>query len=184
DCSALVSDVALLPHSLRCAVGSAGAFWRVFLERCLGGSGECAVWLGRVLVRFSSDGSWHFLVESAWAFSVKVLCAWSCVWLLRWPACLVSRFQVSRLCWWDFVCPRGSSGLFCSCARRALADGGLVSVVALDWLCFVWKCQSRVVVLPLACGRDSCVSPSSAFRRLLGVVMLHCSVVLPRCASL
>ncbi|MQM16563.1 hypothetical protein Taro_049521 [Colocasia esculenta] len=39
DCFALVSAVAVLPQSLRCAVGLAGAFWRVFIERCLGGSG-------------------------------------------------------------------------------------------------------------------------------------------------
>ncbi|MQM11128.1 hypothetical protein Taro_044033, partial [Colocasia esculenta] len=32
-------SVAVLPHSLRCAVCLAGAFWRVFLERCLGSSG-------------------------------------------------------------------------------------------------------------------------------------------------
>ncbi|MQM09400.1 hypothetical protein Taro_042269 [Colocasia esculenta] len=76
--------------------------------RCSCGS-KCAVWLGCVLVRFSQDSSWHFLVEvlpkSAWALSVKVLCPWPCVWLPRWPACLVSRFQVSRLRWWDCVSP-------------------------------------------------------------------------------
>ncbi|MQL82737.1 hypothetical protein Taro_015223, partial [Colocasia esculenta] len=69
-------------------------------------------------------------------------------------------------------------------ALASLSYGGLVSVVVLGWLCFVWKCQSRVVVLPLACGRDSCVSPFSAFRWLLGVVVLHYGVVLPGCASL
>ncbi|MQM09799.1 hypothetical protein Taro_042677 [Colocasia esculenta] len=37
DCSVLVSAVAVLPQSLRCDVGSASAFWRVFSERCLGG---------------------------------------------------------------------------------------------------------------------------------------------------
>ncbi|MQM06672.1 hypothetical protein Taro_039502 [Colocasia esculenta] len=94
--------------------------------------------LGRVLVRFSQDGSWRFLVE---------------------------------------VLPKAASCCF-GC------HGGLVSVVVLGWLCFVWKCQSRVVVLPLACGRDLCVSPSSAFRRLLGVVVLHYGVVLPGCTSL
>ncbi|MQL71277.1 hypothetical protein Taro_003577 [Colocasia esculenta] len=39
DCFALVSAVSVLPQSLRCAVGLAGAFWRVFPERCHGGSG-------------------------------------------------------------------------------------------------------------------------------------------------
>ncbi|MQL84073.1 hypothetical protein Taro_016573 [Colocasia esculenta] len=118
-------------------------------------------------------------LQSAWALPVKASCAWPCFWLLRWPACLVVRFQVFSAVLADFVCPRGSGGPLYSCARRALADGGLVSVVVLGWMCFVWKCQSHVVVLPLACGRDSCVPPSSAFRRLLGVVVLHYGVVLP-----
>ncbi|MQL72521.1 hypothetical protein Taro_004859 [Colocasia esculenta] len=39
DCFALISAVAVLPQSLRCAVGLAGAFWRVFPEWCLGGFG-------------------------------------------------------------------------------------------------------------------------------------------------
>ncbi|MQL81956.1 hypothetical protein Taro_014422 [Colocasia esculenta] len=39
DYFALVSVVVVLPQSLRCTVGLAGAFWRVFPERCLGGSG-------------------------------------------------------------------------------------------------------------------------------------------------
>ncbi|MQL89728.1 hypothetical protein Taro_022308 [Colocasia esculenta] len=53
DCSSLVSAVVVPPQSLRCAVGSAGAFW-----------------LGRVLVRFSQDGSWRFW----WRFSPKLPC--------------------------------------------------------------------------------------------------------------
>ncbi|MQL84977.1 hypothetical protein Taro_017503 [Colocasia esculenta] len=93
-----------------------------------------------------------FALQSAWALPVKASCAWPCIWLLRWPACLVVRFQVFSAVLADFVCPRGSGGLLCSCTRRALADGGLVSVVVLGWLCFVWKCQSHVVVLPLACA--------------------------------
>ncbi|MQL83590.1 hypothetical protein Taro_016085 [Colocasia esculenta] len=152
--------------------------------------------LGCILVRFSQDGSWRFWwrfspellrvisVVSAWALPVKASYAWPCIWLLRWPACLVIRFQVFSAVLADFVYPRGPGGLLCSCTRCALADSGLVSVVVLDWLCFVWKCQSRVVVLPLACGRDSCVSPSSTFRRLLEVVVLYYGVVLPGCASL
>ncbi|MQL83891.1 hypothetical protein Taro_016384, partial [Colocasia esculenta] len=121
-------------------------------------------------------------LQSAWALPVKASCSWPCIWLLRWPACLVVHFQVFSAVLADFVCPHGSGGLLCSCARRALTDGSLVSVVVLGWLCFVWKCQSRVVVLPLACGRDSCLSPSSAFHRLLGVVVLYYGVVLPGCA--
>ncbi|MQM06515.1 hypothetical protein Taro_039341, partial [Colocasia esculenta] len=97
--------------------------------------------------------------ESAWVLSVEVLCPWPCVWLLCWPACLVSRFQVSRLCWWDCVSPW------------------------LEWLAsFLALCVLSQMVV---CGRDSlCVSPSSAFRWLLGVVMLHCGVVSPGCALL
>ncbi|MQL73311.1 hypothetical protein Taro_005666 [Colocasia esculenta] len=29
------------------------------------------------------------VLQSAWALSVEVLCSWYCVWLLRWPTCLV-----------------------------------------------------------------------------------------------
>ncbi|MQM16198.1 hypothetical protein Taro_049154 [Colocasia esculenta] len=159
-----------------------------------GAQSEVCCWFGWcVLEDFSQSGALVVLVEvlpgpacvasavllaavfslmSAWALSVKVSCPWLCVWLLHWPACL------------GLVCPRGLNGLLCSCARHALADGGLVSVVVLGWLCFVWKCQSCVVVLPLACGRDLCVSPSSAFRQLLGVVVLHYGVVLSGCALL
>ncbi|MQM16261.1 hypothetical protein Taro_049216 [Colocasia esculenta] len=39
DYFTLVSAVVVLPQSLRCAVGLAGAFWRVFPEWCLSGSG-------------------------------------------------------------------------------------------------------------------------------------------------
>ncbi|MQL93444.1 hypothetical protein Taro_026088 [Colocasia esculenta] len=71
--------------SLRCAGGLAGAFWRVFPEPCLGGSGggsprtylrcfcssACYSILsdGCILVRFSLDVSWHFW----WRFSPKLL---------------------------------------------------------------------------------------------------------------
>ncbi|MQM15267.1 hypothetical protein Taro_048211 [Colocasia esculenta] len=51
---------------------------------------KCVVWLGCVLVRFSQDGSWRFW----WRFSLKLL-------------------RVVLLRQWDFVCPRGSDGLFC-----------------------------------------------------------------------
>ncbi|MQM14013.1 hypothetical protein Taro_046941 [Colocasia esculenta] len=123
-------------------------WWRFFLgvlrvcfgpPLCCSYDSKCAVWLCRILVRFSQDGSWCFLVEvlpkavsccfgcrcslslcgdelslfpvglyllqSAWALSVKVLSPWPCVWLPRWPACLVVRFQVSRPRWWDLCVP-------------------------------------------------------------------------------
>ncbi|MQL81965.1 hypothetical protein Taro_014430 [Colocasia esculenta] len=159
------------PVQVRCSWSSSAHFERV-----------CVVKAERACVLCGLRRCW--VVARGTALSVKALCAWPCVWLLRWPACLVVRFQVFSAVLADFVCPRGSGGLLCSCARCALANGGLVSIVVLGWLCFVWKCQSRIVVLPLACGRDSCVSPSSAFRRLLEVVVLHYGVVLPGCASL
>ncbi|MQL97334.1 hypothetical protein Taro_030025 [Colocasia esculenta] len=168
-------------------------FWQRFFPGvlCVRSPQSCFVlfWLSLLSLSLCEDELSLFpvgvsLLQSSWALSVKVLCPWPCVWLLHWPACLVVRFQVFSAVLTDFVCPCGLGGLLCSCAQRALADGGLVSVVVLDWLCFIWKCQSRVVVLPLACGRDSCVSPSSTFRRLLGVVVLHYGVMLPECASL
>ncbi|MQM00734.1 hypothetical protein Taro_033479, partial [Colocasia esculenta] len=80
DCPSLVSAVVVPPQSLRCVVGSAGAFWIAlchFWQRFFLGvlcvrfgpllscpcDSKCAVWLGRILVRFSQDGSWCFLVE-------------------------------------------------------------------------------------------------------------------------
>ncbi|MQL82046.1 hypothetical protein Taro_014514 [Colocasia esculenta] len=112
---------------LRYAVDLAGAFWWVFPELCLGGSGggpsqdhplsfraECAVWLGCVLVRFSQDGSWRFW----WRFSPK---------LLRVVFVLVSLF-VSKF----LDCAGGTSCIpvvrvvcFISRTQYALADGGL-----------------------------------------------------------
>ncbi|MQM11606.1 hypothetical protein Taro_044511 [Colocasia esculenta] len=186
DCFVLVSAVAVLPQSLRCAVGLAGAFWRVFpravpwwfwwrfsqdrlallLQFCLlqlcilvkvlprialcrfwrrffpgvlcvcfgpplccPCGLRCSVGLGCILVRFSQDGSWRFLwrfspkllrvvlmscrclpvglsvLQSTWALSVEGLCPWPCVWLPRWPACLVSHFQVSWPRWRDLCVP-------------------------------------------------------------------------------
>ncbi|MQL99764.1 hypothetical protein Taro_032493, partial [Colocasia esculenta] len=153
DCSALVSAVAVPPQGLRCAasVGLAGAFWRVFLEWCLGGSGGGSPRTG---LHSSQDRPLSLLVEvlprsalclfratvvlplwfevfrlvelrpgeSAWALSVKVSCPWLCVWLLHWPACLVSRFQVFSAAPVDSVCPWGAGGLLhfrcLACSRK------------------------------------------------------------------
>ncbi|MQM14642.1 hypothetical protein Taro_047576 [Colocasia esculenta] len=49
---------------------------------------KCAVWLGRILMSCRC-----------------CLCPWPCVWLPRWPACLVVRFQVSRPRWRDLCVP-------------------------------------------------------------------------------
>ncbi|MQM17635.1 hypothetical protein Taro_050609 [Colocasia esculenta] len=53
----------------------------------------------------SQDRPLSLLAEFAWALLVKVLCPWPCVWLPRWPACLVSHFQVSRPRWRDLCVP-------------------------------------------------------------------------------
>ncbi|MQL99699.1 hypothetical protein Taro_032432 [Colocasia esculenta] len=49
-----------------------------------------------------------------------------CVWTLCYPGCLLVRFRVSRLHWWDFVCPCGREVCFTSRALRSLPDGGLL----------------------------------------------------------
>ncbi|MQM04962.1 hypothetical protein Taro_037766 [Colocasia esculenta] len=150
--------VKVLPRIALCC------FWRRFFPGvlcvrfgpplcCLCGL-KCVIWLGCVLVRFSQDGSWRFwwrvelsllpvglsVLQSAWAFPVKVLCAW----LMRWPACLVSHFQVSRLSWWDFVCPHGLGGLLLS--QHALTDGGQVELVVPLVLSFPCGIVANVVV--------------------------------------
>ncbi|MQM22371.1 hypothetical protein Taro_055422 [Colocasia esculenta] len=132
DCSMLVSAIAVLPQSLRCAVGLAGAFWRLFPERCLGGScggspHSCFALFRLSLLSLGGDELLSLPVglsalQSAWAFPVKALCAWPCVWLLRWPACLVVRFQVFLVMLVDFVCPRGSGGLLHFLASRMLVQ--------------------------------------------------------------
>ncbi|MQL99628.1 hypothetical protein Taro_032353 [Colocasia esculenta] len=130
DCFVLVSTVAVLPQSLRCAVGLAGAFWRVFPRAV----------------------PWWFW----WRFSQDQL-----VFFLRSP----------------FVASGGGSSQECYAWWSRECHGARMAVLRME-------VSVSVVVLPLACGRDSCMSPSSAFHRLLGVVVLHYGVVLPGCASL
>ncbi|MQM17172.1 hypothetical protein Taro_050140 [Colocasia esculenta] len=52
---------------------------------------------------------------------------------------------VSRLCWWDFVCPQDRKVCFVSRTLRALPDGSLVSTVG------VWLAVPLVGVLALRC---------------------------------
>ncbi|MQL76671.1 hypothetical protein Taro_009057 [Colocasia esculenta] len=66
------------------------------------------------------------LLQFAWALSVKVLCPWPCVWLPRWPACLVSHFQVSQPRWRDLCVPVCQYGL--SRCHGALVGRVLVAV--------------------------------------------------------
>ncbi|MQM10244.1 hypothetical protein Taro_043141, partial [Colocasia esculenta] len=143
-------------EGLRCAVGLAGMFWRIFPERCFGGSGGGSSqdrplsFLVEVLLRSALCSFRATVVLPLWfevcrlvglhsgdvlpgrllallveAFPVKVWCPWLCVWLLRWPGCLIVCFRVSRLRLWDFVCPHGRVVCLTSRALRALPDGGL-----------------------------------------------------------
>ncbi|MQL76503.1 hypothetical protein Taro_008904 [Colocasia esculenta] len=261
DRFALVSAVAVLPQSLRCAVGLAGAFWRVFpravpwwfwwrfsqdqlvlllqFAYCsvlYDGSCCLVVWVVHSSEGSSQDRPLSLLVEvlprsalclfwatvvlplwfevcrlvglrsgevllgwllallvemscrclpvglsvlqSAWALSVKVLCAWPCVWTLRWLAGLP--------CLWTLCIPGVRAVGFVFGAWRALADGGLVSAVGARLAVLLVEALVLRYGLPLACGRDSlrCVSPSSVFHWLLEVVMLHCGFVSSRGASL
>ncbi|MQM23622.1 hypothetical protein Taro_056689, partial [Colocasia esculenta] len=134
DCSALVSAVAVLPQSLRCAVVLLAAvsslmvrvvwsfglcilvkvlprialcrfWWRFFpgvlcvrrllalLVEILPKAASCCFGCHCSLSLYRDELSLLpvglSVLQSAWAFSVKVLCAWPCVWLLCWPACLV-----------------------------------------------------------------------------------------------
>ncbi|MQL86151.1 hypothetical protein Taro_018672, partial [Colocasia esculenta] len=70
--------------------------------------------------------------------------------LLHWPACLVVHFQVFSAALVGLRVPMAYMVCFVSRALRALLDGGLVSVVVLGWLCFVWKFVIEVVLLALA----------------------------------
>ncbi|MQL76480.1 hypothetical protein Taro_008885, partial [Colocasia esculenta] len=184
----LVSVVVVLPQSLRCAVGLAGAFWRVFSQSgalvvlvevlpgpaCVASAvllvavfslmvfvlwswglcilvkvlprialcrfwwtffpgvlcvrfgpllscpcdSKCAVWLGRILVRFSQDGSWRFLVE---VLPKAASCCFVCLGVLgqgvvrlavRLAAALASLSRCSFLSFSAALegpaCPRGS----------------------------------------------------------------------------
>ncbi|MQM01578.1 hypothetical protein Taro_034336 [Colocasia esculenta] len=134
DCSVLISAIAVLPQGLRYAasVGLAGAFWRVFPERCLRGSGGgspmtdlCCFCSPTVVLPL-----WFEVCRSVGLHSGEVLpgrllalfgggSPQSC---LVFSAALVGlRVPVAWM-----VC-------FISCALRALPDGGLVSVVGV-WL--------------------------------------------------
>ncbi|MQM09907.1 hypothetical protein Taro_042790 [Colocasia esculenta] len=149
---------------------------RIALVASGGGSPRTA--LSAFWWRFSPRLLRVVLVVSAWGFSVKVLCAWPCVWLLRWPACLVDHFQVSRLHWRDLRVPMARMVCLIFRAQRALVDGGLVSAVGARLAVLLVEAPVLRCGLPLARGRDSlrCVSPSSVFRWLLEVVILHYGV--------
>ncbi|MQL92880.1 hypothetical protein Taro_025514 [Colocasia esculenta] len=61
-------------------------------------------------------------------------------------ALLVVPFLLLR--WWDFVCPQDREVGFVSHALWALQDGGLVSAMGVWLVVLLWKCQSRLLVVP------------------------------------
>ncbi|MQL77267.1 hypothetical protein Taro_009673, partial [Colocasia esculenta] len=84
-CFVLISAVAVLPQSLRCAVGLAGAFWRVFL--------------GTVPSWFCWEFSQDRLALLAAVFSLMVRVVWSfglCILMKVLPRIALCRF------WWRF----------------------------------------------------------------------------------
>ncbi|MQM16284.1 hypothetical protein Taro_049240, partial [Colocasia esculenta] len=100
----------------------AGAFWWVFPERHLGGSGG----------------------ERLLALWVDILPMLPCVCLVV----FLIIFWVSQLRWWDFVCPQGREVGFISHTLWALPDGSLVSAMGVWLVVLLWKCQSCLVVSP------------------------------------
>ncbi|MQM22731.1 hypothetical protein Taro_055788, partial [Colocasia esculenta] len=98
---------------------------------------RCIAWLPRVLVRFSrTTGCCLGEVRSqdcSRLVSRLVLCYLRFVFLII--------FRVSRLRWWDFVCPQDREVGLVSRALWALPDGGLVSAMG------VWLAVSLVGVL-------------------------------------
>ncbi|MQL88583.1 hypothetical protein Taro_021157 [Colocasia esculenta] len=119
DCFALVSVVAVLPQSLMCAVGLAGAFWRVFPKQCLGGSSGGSP---QTCLRSSQDSPLSLLVE---VLPRSALC------LFQATVVLPMWFEVCRLVGLHSVTlvglrvPVAHMICFVSRALRALPDGCL-----------------------------------------------------------
>ncbi|MQM22009.1 hypothetical protein Taro_055056 [Colocasia esculenta] len=140
------------------AVVLAVAFWSVFPERRLGGSGCVLVMVPRMALGALGGGPPQaalccFCLSLLSFFGDElslfpVLCPWPCVWLWCWPVCLSDHFSCPRPCWWDFVGPHGQEVCFVSCALWALPDGSLVSAMGVWLVVLLWKCQSRLVVSP------------------------------------
>ncbi|MQM07023.1 hypothetical protein Taro_039856 [Colocasia esculenta] len=117
DCSGLISASCCATSRLGyAAVVLAVAFWWVFLERHLGGSGggsprtSCVASAGVCVLSVG---------YSAWVPSVK-----------GGAFDRVSGRDAGQLCWWDFVCPCGLVVCFISHALHTLPDGGLVDVLS------------------------------------------------------
>ncbi|MQL79674.1 hypothetical protein Taro_012116 [Colocasia esculenta] len=129
DCFALVSTVAELRQSLRCAVGLAGAFWRVFLERCLGGSGGGSP---RTCLRCFCSSIGCSVLSDGLCCLVVGLCI-----LVK----VLLRIALCRFYWRFFP---GVLCMSCRCCR-------------VDCLCYslLGRCQSRHCAL--GCASSCCV---------------------------
>ncbi|MQL75893.1 hypothetical protein Taro_008274 [Colocasia esculenta] len=177
DCSGLVSAgccaTSVLRHDV---VVLAVAFWRVFPERCLGGSGEerflelwlevlpklpCVCFACRCSLSLYGDELSLFpvglsVLQSTWVLSVKV----------------------SRLCWWGFVCPQDWEVGFISLALRALPDGGLRLIVRVSFPCF--PLVARGGGASMAVGAVSCTVVTFVVKLCLEVLAgVRCVASLP-----
>ncbi|MQL76759.1 hypothetical protein Taro_009152 [Colocasia esculenta] len=132
-------------------------WWRFFpgvLRVCFGPmlscpcDSKCAVWLGRILVRFSQDGFWRFLVE---VLPKAALCCFGCRVVRLAVRLAVALASLSRCSFPSFL---------------GRADGGLVSVVG------VWLDVLLVEASVLRRGFLSCVG-----KRLVHVFFLCFSSV-------
>ncbi|MQL95356.1 hypothetical protein Taro_028028 [Colocasia esculenta] len=104
---------------LRCAVGLAGAFWRVFPERCLGGSGGGSP---RIDLRFFCSSAYCGIL-------FKILCRWVvglCILVKVLPKIALYRF------WQRFfpgvLCVYFGPPLCCSCGSKCAVWLGCVLV--------------------------------------------------------
>ncbi|MQM07369.1 hypothetical protein Taro_040208 [Colocasia esculenta] len=144
-------------------------------------SGVVARRVRAVAVRLALDSlAVVFLVWRMLASQSSLGLAGCELWLrcIAWLPCVLSEV----CCWFGWCVLEGFSQ---SDALVVLVEvlPGPACVASAVLLAAVFSLMSRIVVLPLTCGRDSCVSPSSAFRRLLRVVVLHYGVVLPRAGA-
>ncbi|MQM19874.1 hypothetical protein Taro_052889, partial [Colocasia esculenta] len=195
----VVSSCEVLPESF--SVGSAGKLFAVFLglryavrlasEFSQNGASVVLVEVlpGLVLPRIALCCFWwRFSPEplriSAWALSVMVLCAWPCIWLLRWSARSVACFQVSRLHWWDYVSPwLGSFASFlvpCVLSQMVVWAGAGVACCALSGL----RSFARGLGSTLCCPVCLIVRFVRRFASLLGVGGVELSASETLCAGL
>ncbi|MQM13041.1 hypothetical protein Taro_045963 [Colocasia esculenta] len=134
DYFALISTVVVLPQSLRCAVGLAGAFWRVFLERRLGGSGGGSP---RTCLRcFCSSACCSVLSDGLCCLVVGL-----CILVKALPRIALCRF------WWRFF-----PGVLCVCFGPPLLFKALrfppLGHFVLAYALWLYRCRCGVAALP------------------------------------